>query len=198
MPQRQQTGASFAFVMLMIWMLMPMGDVAGPAGPLLSEIAGKRLAKYRGALDVLNRTQWGDFTPAAKETPHFVNITGFREIDGFAWEDLDRFKEKSLQLSHMTGQGIFGTATILHVAAGRVYCSRKAEREMSRVLRAEFRILSLILTARQFRHGRKCRYQLYQRQQNSGCIGIFYAPVCKTLRSSIRVISPTTHRVRTF
>ncbi|OAA77609.1 Zinc finger, RING/FYVE/PHD-type [Akanthomyces lecanii RCEF 1005] len=99
MPPRQQTGASFALLMLMIWLLMPMGDMAGQTGPLLSVIAARRLARYRDALDVLNSTQWGDFAPTAKEAPSYVNITGFREIDGFAWEDLGTFKEKSVQLS---------------------------------------------------------------------------------------------------
>lgn len=99
MPPRQQTGASFVFVMVMIWMLMPMGDVVSPAGPLLSEIAAHRLAKYRHALEVINDTQWGDFAPTKQEAPAFVNITGFREVDGFAWEDLDAFREKSMKLS---------------------------------------------------------------------------------------------------
>ncbi|XWW96793.1 hypothetical protein V2A60_004773 [Cordyceps javanica] len=99
MPPRQQTGLSFALLMLMIWLLIPMGDVVGQTGPLLSAIAARRLARHRDALDVLNSTAWGDFAPTAQKTPSFVNITGFREIDGFAWEDLDRFRDKSLQLS---------------------------------------------------------------------------------------------------
>ena len=73
--------------------------MAGQTGPLLSVIAARRLARYRDALDILNGTQWGDFAPTAQEAPSYVNITGFREIDGFAWEDLSTFKEKSVQLS---------------------------------------------------------------------------------------------------
>lgn len=99
MPPRQQTGASFAFVILMIWLLMPMGDMAGQTGPLLSVIAARRLAKYRGALEALNDTQWGDFAPTAPDAPAFVNITGFREIDGFAWDDLNAFRNRSIQMS---------------------------------------------------------------------------------------------------
>ncbi|KAM3527468.1 hypothetical protein MY4038_006337 [Beauveria bassiana] len=99
MPPRQQTGVSFAFVILMIWLLMPMGDIVGQTGPLLSAIAARRLARYRDALAVLNGTHWGDFAPTAQDAPAFLNMTGFREIDGFAWEDLDRFREKSVQLS---------------------------------------------------------------------------------------------------
>ncbi|ATY64433.1 RING finger ubiquitin [Cordyceps militaris] len=99
MPPRQQTGASLAMLILMIWLLMPMGDIVGQTGPLLSVIAARRLARHRDALEVLNGTQWGDFAPSEKEAPAFVNITGFREIDGFAWEDLDQFRKKSLQLS---------------------------------------------------------------------------------------------------
>lgn len=86
-------------VMLVIWMLMPMGDIVGQNGPLLSDIAARRLARYRDALEVLNTTEWGDFAPTGQETPAFVNMTGFREVDGFAWDDLGRFRERSLQLS---------------------------------------------------------------------------------------------------
>ncbi|OAA66073.1 Zinc finger, RING/FYVE/PHD-type [Cordyceps fumosorosea ARSEF 2679] len=99
MPPRQHTGASLAFLILMIWLLMPMGDMGGQTGPLLSVIAGRRLARHRAALEALNGTQWGDFAPNAPEASSFVNITGFREVDGLAWEDLDRFRDKSLQLS---------------------------------------------------------------------------------------------------
>ncbi|KAJ6790157.1 hypothetical protein PWT90_05617 [Aphanocladium album] len=99
MPPRQQTGASFAFVMLMIWLLMPMGDIGGQTGPLLSVIAARRLAKYRDALEVLNGTDWGDFAPTKKEGPTFVNMTGFREVDGFAWDDLADFQSRSVQMS---------------------------------------------------------------------------------------------------
>jgi hypothetical protein len=103
MPERQQTGASFAVVLLLIWLLMPAGDIVGQTGPLISDLIAIRLQNFKGALGVLNTTTWGDFAPTGSQdgdsTPKYVNLTGFREIDGFAWQDLDRFRTKGLEIS---------------------------------------------------------------------------------------------------
>ncbi|KAK3179552.1 hypothetical protein K4F52_009044 [Lecanicillium sp. MT-2017a] len=103
MPPRQQTGASFAVVLLLIWLLMPAGEIVGQTGPLISDLIAIRLRKFNDALGVLNTTAWNDFRPTATEdgtTPSkYINLTGFREVDGFAWEDFERFRARGLELS---------------------------------------------------------------------------------------------------
>ncbi|KAM7209148.1 hypothetical protein V8F20_000486 [Naviculisporaceae sp. PSN 640] len=58
----------------------------GPSG------AGSRLDRQRQALDVLNETKWGDHFP--DKSKRYLNLTGFREDDGYAWEDLARFRNR--------------------------------------------------------------------------------------------------------
>jgi hypothetical protein len=86
-----------------IWMLLPTSEY-GAQSLILSGLASDRLKDLRGALDVLNQTKWGDFAPATAEPTEtdkmkYLNLTGFREEDGFAWEDLGLFREKALRLS---------------------------------------------------------------------------------------------------
>ncbi|POR37017.1 Transmembrane E3 ubiquitin-protein ligase 1 [Tolypocladium paradoxum] len=104
MPQTQHPVAGLLFVVLLIWLLFPEGEYPNQS-LALSDLASERLARYHDALDVLNQTRWGDFAPRTAEeeedatTAQYVNLTGFREQDGFAWEDLGRFREKGLALS---------------------------------------------------------------------------------------------------
>ncbi len=71
------------------------GLIAGPA------LVKSRLARQRYAHGVLNSTRWGDFDPrpADDDSPDdastgYLNLTGFRQEDGFVWEDLERFKDR--------------------------------------------------------------------------------------------------------
>lgn len=97
MPQRQQTGAAFFIVILLFWLLAPGAEYPGQVGLLLTDIARSRLSRFHNATEVLNSTKWGDFAPS--QGSKFVNLTGFREKDGLAWEDLQSFREKGLKLS---------------------------------------------------------------------------------------------------
>ncbi|PSR94310.1 hypothetical protein BD289DRAFT_459352 [Coniella lustricola] len=93
-------------VVLFLWIISSGGD--GQAGyftaPLLKQ---ERLARQRHAFGVLNSTAWGDFQPRLATDPvddpetaaRYLNMTGFREADGFAWEDLGRFKTQCADLS---------------------------------------------------------------------------------------------------
>ncbi|KAL2127877.1 hypothetical protein VTI74DRAFT_10022 [Chaetomium olivicolor] len=65
-----------------------------------------RRGRLKEAYSVLNNTRWGDFAPhAAKEgappweAPRYLNLTGFRETDGYAWADLAYFKDRCRQWS---------------------------------------------------------------------------------------------------
>ena len=85
-----------------------------------SELAAQRLDSQHAALSILNSTRWGDFAPMVPDegeaappppdeggeknetelAPRFLNLTGFREADGLAWDDLGVFRERSLRASH--------------------------------------------------------------------------------------------------
>ncbi|KAL3957711.1 hypothetical protein ACCO45_008289 [Purpureocillium lilacinum] len=91
MPQQQpqHQAAGLLLLLFLLWNPLPGG---------------------RDALEVLNQTRWGDFRPrpdgveanaAADDgsSYSYVNLTGFREQDGFAWDDLELFREKGLRLS---------------------------------------------------------------------------------------------------
>jgi hypothetical protein len=95
-----------------IWLLLGifvLTLVSRNDGPTLISApfrGASRLSILRDALGVLNGTNWGDFAPhAAKEgappwqAPRYLNLTGFRETDGYAWGDLAYFKDRCRQWS---------------------------------------------------------------------------------------------------
>jgi len=111
MPQQQpqHQAAGLLLLLFLLWNLFPEGEYQNQS-LALSELASKRLERYQDALEVLNQTRWGDFRPrpdgveasaAADDgsSYSYVNLTGFREQDGFAWDDLELFREKGLRLS---------------------------------------------------------------------------------------------------
>ncbi|KAH7264062.1 hypothetical protein B0J15DRAFT_489855 [Fusarium solani] len=102
MPQAQHPIATIAFIIFIIWLVFPEGDYSSQS-LTLSDLAAERLGRFHDALDVLNASRWGDFTPAPKKgsktNPSYLNLTGFREEDKFAWKDLNRFRERSLEFS---------------------------------------------------------------------------------------------------
>ncbi|RSM01717.1 hypothetical protein CDV31_011240 [Fusarium ambrosium] len=102
MPQAQHPIATIAFIIFIIWLVFPEGDYSSQS-LTLSDLAAERLGRFHDALDVLNASRWGDFTPAPKKgsktKPSYLNLTGFREEDKFAWKNLNRFRERSLEFS---------------------------------------------------------------------------------------------------
>ncbi|KAI2629110.1 hypothetical protein GGS26DRAFT_559556 [Hypomontagnella submonticulosa] len=99
MPQPQDNARAVFLIILIFW--LATSPDSGPgliAGPNLIK---NRLARQRHALGVLNSTQWGDFAPRLADDPpetdtqpKYLNLTGFREEDGYVWEDLKRFKDR--------------------------------------------------------------------------------------------------------
>ncbi|KAI2615943.1 hypothetical protein GGR54DRAFT_611629 [Hypoxylon sp. NC1633] len=97
MPQPQDNARVIFLIVLIFW--LASSPDSGPsliAGP---SVIKNRLARQRHALGILNSTQWGDFAPRlADDTPEaeakYLNLTGFREEDGYVWEDLPRFKDR--------------------------------------------------------------------------------------------------------
>ncbi|GAP89143.1 putative ring finger ubiquitin ligase [Rosellinia necatrix] len=97
MPQAQDNARVFFLIFLLFWLASSPdtgpGLIAGPTQ------VRNRIAHQRAAHGVLNSTAWGDFAPRLldepPETEHkYLNLTGFREEDNFAWEDLGRFKNR--------------------------------------------------------------------------------------------------------
>ncbi|KAK5630774.1 hypothetical protein RRF57_006489 [Xylaria bambusicola] len=95
MPQAQDNARVFFLIFLLFWLASSpdtgSGLIAGP-----SQVRN-RIAHQRAAHAVLNSTAWGDFAPQLLDDPpetepQYLNLTGFREEDHFAWKDLGRFK----------------------------------------------------------------------------------------------------------
>lgn len=95
-------------IIIIIWLTNSGGD--GQTGYFATPfLAQDRLARQRHSFGVLNSTAWGDFNPRLATDPpngteatRYLNMTGFRKVDGFAWEDLGRFRESSLEWSRNT------------------------------------------------------------------------------------------------
>ncbi|KAG6002377.1 hypothetical protein E4U21_003137 [Claviceps maximensis] len=105
MPQAQNPAGVFLFILILIWLFFPETDHRSQS-LARSDVAVDRVSRYREALDILNSTQWGDFSPRPNiidngdaTTAKFLNLTGFRHHDGFAWDDLETFRQKGLRLS---------------------------------------------------------------------------------------------------
>ncbi|KAM3083813.1 hypothetical protein ACMFMG_002074 [Clarireedia jacksonii] len=66
--------------------------------------AEAQLNRSRNAVGVLNATAWGDFAPAGQaEQRKWLNLTGFREGDGYRWERLGVFREKCDEMRKWAG-----------------------------------------------------------------------------------------------
>lgn len=104
MPPPTENARIGLVVILIIWLMITPDN--NNTGYILGPHAQKeRLARQRRAHGVLNSTQWGDFSPPLAGDPNdtvhsYLNITGFREQDGFAWDDLGRFRERCVEWSH--------------------------------------------------------------------------------------------------
>ncbi|KAF4976510.1 hypothetical protein FZEAL_6828 [Fusarium zealandicum] len=100
MPQAQHPIATLAFIVFIIWLIFPEGDYSSQS-LTLADLAAERLGRFHEALDVLNTSRWGDFTPAPgpKAKPSYLNLTGFRAEDNLDWNDLERFRGRSLSFS---------------------------------------------------------------------------------------------------
>lgn len=133
MPQQQQSAAGFLFFIMILWMIFPDAENRTQS-LLLSDLASERLRGFRSALDVLNQTRWGDFAPAKAQPQegveeNWLNLTGFRKEDRFAWEDFGHFRERGEELSRYAmpaaqGQQLWGTGEDLPVwanASGTVH-----------------------------------------------------------------------------
>ncbi|RDL39520.1 RING protein [Venustampulla echinocandica] len=98
-PPRESARTVLLFLLIFMWLT---SDSQGPNPGYRSarQFATERLERSRHSLDVLNVTRWQDFSPRTTSTPGYqpgtyLNLTGFRKSDGYAWDRLDTFKERS-------------------------------------------------------------------------------------------------------
>lgn len=92
------------FVIMMIMMMYFYSSPAGlPPPGMVSprDLYNAKMARESHSLDVLNQTRWGDFLPRENggdqelgADVRYVNITGFREEDGYSWSRLRKVKER--------------------------------------------------------------------------------------------------------
>lgn len=106
MPPPQENARVFILVILLLWLLS--SPEQGPGLISVPSITSARLARQRHGHGVLNSTKWSDFSPrlagdgngdAKGSAPRYLNLTGFRDHDNFAWADLGRFKDRCLEWS---------------------------------------------------------------------------------------------------
>ncbi|KAK4127822.1 hypothetical protein N657DRAFT_669582 [Parathielavia appendiculata] len=105
MPQMSQENARLWLLLLIVTVaLLSQNDAPGIiAAPFFGT---SRLGRLRDAHQVLNSTKWGDFSPHAVvdgappwQAPRYLNLTGFRGADDYAWDDLAYFKDRCRQWS---------------------------------------------------------------------------------------------------
>ncbi|KAK5658526.1 hypothetical protein OQA88_1918 [Cercophora sp. LCS_1] len=100
--QHQDSGRVLLVLILLFWLMVTPDN-----GPILlsgPSFASSRLQRQRHAHGVLNSTKWGDFSPRQPDdpqgtVPRYVNLTGFREDDGYGWEDFGKFRERCREWS---------------------------------------------------------------------------------------------------
>jgi len=103
-PVPQQEYARVVLIIVLLFFLYASPDQGtSPGFPTARDYAAERITRSRRALDILNITRWQDFSPRTAdkkhEAPRYLNLTGFREEDEYAWEKLDAFKKRSLEYS---------------------------------------------------------------------------------------------------
>ena len=117
MPQQAPPPQEYARVFLIIFLFFFLSSSDNsvpppgfPGSPY--DHAAIKVARLRSNLDVLNTTHWQDFSPRTPGTPRgeparYLNLTGFREDDRYAWDRLDAFWERCSALREQAvGSGV--------------------------------------------------------------------------------------------
>ncbi|KAH8891328.1 hypothetical protein GQ53DRAFT_649395 [Thozetella sp. PMI_491] len=102
MPPPQDNARFFLLIVLLFWLFSSPDNAPGLISAPAATTA--RLARQRHAHGVLNTTKWGDFAPRLADDPdgtasRHLNLTGFRQNDGYAWSDLGRFRDRCKEWS---------------------------------------------------------------------------------------------------
>lgn len=108
----------FAVVLFIFWLATSSND--GQAGYFSTPfLAQERLVRQRLAHGILNSTSWGNFNPRLATDPpngteatRYLNLTGFRQADNFAWDDLGQFRSRCLEWSRHASRWVPGYKTL--------------------------------------------------------------------------------------
>ncbi|KAH8672494.1 hypothetical protein BGZ60DRAFT_404990 [Tricladium varicosporioides] len=99
-------------LILLLLFVLYTSDSQGPASgfPSARDHAAERVNRSRHSLDILNATKWQDFAPKLIGNPEhgvakYLNLTGFRKEDDYAWEKFGFFKERSELFSQEVRKG---------------------------------------------------------------------------------------------
>ena len=93
----------FFFFVMFFWVSPGGNDITSGRTISAEDYLDLRLAREADALSVLNSTQWGDFAPKAvlNDTEGgdgvgigWLNITGFRQSDGFSWNRMKKVQQR--------------------------------------------------------------------------------------------------------
>ncbi|KAH8803175.1 RING finger ubiquitin ligase-like protein [Xylogone sp. PMI_703] len=103
-PPPQEYARLFMVIVFLIYIYSTPTTTIPPGFQNPRDFLEERVNRTRHALDVLNTTRWGDFSPPQQgikdyNGARYLNLTGFREDDEFAWDRLDQFKKKSMKMS---------------------------------------------------------------------------------------------------
>lgn len=104
-PPPQEYARLFMVIVFLIYVYSTPNTTVPPGFQSPRDFLHERLDRMRHSLDVLNVTRWGDFHPPQQypvtdyTDSRFLNLTGFRKDDGYAWDRLDQFKSKSMKMS---------------------------------------------------------------------------------------------------
>ncbi|KAG7127578.1 DSC E3 ubiquitin ligase complex subunit 1 like protein [Verticillium longisporum] len=118
MPPRQPP--QFISIFLFIVFLWILFSPESPSQYLsFGTILAERVERHKAALEHLNASSWGDFSPPQSDSPKgfaptYVNFTGFREGDGLAWADLSRFQQQCQGWSHRINPPKAGHDGLMH------------------------------------------------------------------------------------
>lgn len=96
-----QEYARVVLIIILVFFLWTTPDQP-PGLNSVHDYAAERISRVQHSLDVLNTTKWQDFSPKGGDKPageaaRYLNLTGFREEDEYAWERLDAFRKRSLE-----------------------------------------------------------------------------------------------------
>jgi hypothetical protein len=110
-PPPNATGRIFGIIIILLYLYSAPDPYSNsPAAGFRSprEQYTEHLARQRAAYQVLNSTRYGDFRP--EKGGQWLNLTGFREADGYAWAGLDIVKvrvekERQMVMGAEVGKG---------------------------------------------------------------------------------------------
>ncbi|KAG7288854.1 hypothetical protein NEMBOFW57_005213 [Staphylotrichum longicolle] len=116
------------FFLLAIFFLTLVSRNDAPGLITAPFFGASRLGRLRDAHGILNSTKYGDFRPLAAahgappwQTPHYLNLTGFREADRYAWDDLAYFKDRCRQWSRHAYPPLKGADEWEHGPVGKTW-----------------------------------------------------------------------------